>query len=459
MEEPLGQEIYSVSRLNQDVKNLLEQAFPLIWVEGEISNLARPQSGHFYFTLKDSAAQVRCALFRNRASRLRFSPENGAQVRLHARLGLYAPRGEYQLIAEHMEPAGDGALQRAFEALKARLSAEGLFDPALKKSLPDLPQRIGVVTSATGAAIRDILSVLKRRFPALPVLIYPVRVQGEGAADDIASAIARADQRAEVDVLIVTRGGGSLEDLQAFNDEQVARAVVACSQPVISAVGHEVDVSICDFVADQRAATPSAAAELISPDAQSIQQVLIAQRSRLGQSLQRQWNERRNQITRLSERLSAQHPGRRLHDRAQRLDELERRLSHASNARLRHQSIRVDGLFRALQASNPARNIEQHKIHNATLAQRLASAVVERLTHHRARVQENARALEAVSPLATVHRGYAIVRRLTDGRILSDAQNTARGELLKTQLGHGELITRVESIESLEPMDPSNSST
>lgn len=446
MDDPSNHEIYTVSRLNEDVRVLLEQAFASVWVEGEISNLAQPRSGHVYFSLKDEQAQVRCALFRNRALRLRFQPENGAQVRIRARIGLYAPRGEYQLIAEHMEPAGDGALQRAFEALKAKLSAEGLFDSQRHQPLPSLPKRIGVITSPTGAAIRDFTSVLKRRFPALPVLIYPVAVQGSEAAGDIVDAINLAAQRAEVDVLVITRGGGSLEDLQAFNDERVARAIAACPLPMVSAVGHEVDISIADWVADQRAATPSAAAELLSPDGRAIEQALTSQQSRLFQRLSRRLDETKRQIDTLAQRLATQHPGRQLRDRAQRLDELEQRLIYAAQRRLAVQQQSLQGLSQRLFAANPQRAIQQWQIHCVTQAQRLRSAWDERLALSRARLQENARALEAISPLATLERGYAIVERIDSGDILRRADAAQPGEQLRTRLGHGELISRVESI-------------
>lgn len=446
MDDPLINEIYSVTRLNEDVRTLLEQAFALVWVEGEISNLAQPRSGHMYFSLKDAQAQVRCALFKNRALRLRFTPENGAQVRIRARIGLYAPRGEYQLIAEHMEAAGDGALQRAFEALKTQLSAEGLFAPERRRPLPKLAKRIGVITSPTGAAIRDFTSVLKRRFPALPVLIYPVAVQGTGAAAQIAEAIARAQQRAEVDVLVITRGGGSLEDLQAFNDERVARAIDACQLPIVSAVGHEVDVSIADFVADQRAATPSAAAELLSPDMRAIQQALGTQRSRLTQRLNHTLSQTHQHIERLAQRLAAQHPGRQLRERAQRLDELEQRLIYATQNRLNAPQRTLQTLHQRLNAANPQRSIKQWEVRRATLAQRLHSGWDERIARYRARLQENARALEAVSPLATLQRGYAIVERLADGQIVRQADAIAPGEHLRTKLGRGEVISQVESI-------------
>jgi len=259
-------DVYTVSRLNQTARQLLEQGLPRIWLEGELSNLSRPSSGHLYFTLKDSRAQIRGAMFRNRNQLLRFRPQEGMQMLVRCRISLYEPRGDYQLIAESMEEAGDGALQRAFEELKRKLDLEGLLRAEHKQPLPLLPRRIGVVTSPSGAAIRDVLSVLKRRFPAIPVMVYPVPVQGKEAGREIAAMLHRAGERRECDVLILTRGGGSLEDLWAFNEEVVARAIHDCPVPVISAVGHEVDFTIADFVADQRAPTPSAAAELASPD-------------------------------------------------------------------------------------------------------------------------------------------------------------------------------------------------
>ena len=440
-------EVYSVSRLNQEVRGLLEQAFPLIWVEGEISNLAQPRSGHVYFTLKDAEAQVRCALFRNRALRLRFSPENGARVRIRARIGLYAPRGEYQLIAEHMEPAGDGDLQQAFEALKRRLGAEGLFETARKRPLPALPRQLGIVTSPTGAAIRDILSVLSRRFPALPVLIYPVAVQGAAAAQDIATTLALANQRRDVDVLVVSRGGGSLEDLQAFNEEAVARAIATSAIPVVSAVGHEVDITIADLVADHRAPTPSAAAEQLSPDGSALVQTFQQLRRRLIEGHRRLRDQRRERLDRVSRRLEAQHPGRRLQERSQRLDELELRLTRALRQRLDARALGVTNLAQRLRTANPGRAVAQHRSHCQTLTTRLAIAMRAGLTQRRGRLQENARALEAVSPLATLERGYAIVRHGDDGRILRDAGELAVGDSIQARLGQGTLDAKVTSIQ------------
>ena len=281
---PDQRDIFTISRLNSEVRAVLEGSFPLVWVEGEISNIASPRSGHLYFSLKDAHAQVRCALFRPKRQLLRFEPSNGAQVLARARIGFYEPRGDFQLIIEHLEPAGAGSAQREFEALKQRLQSEGLFDNERKQPLPAFPQRLGVVTSPSGAAIRDVIKVLRRRAPHIPVTIFPAQVQGKGAAEELLQALEIALQRADCDVLLLTRGGGSVEDLAAFNDERLARAVAAAGIPIVSAVGHEIDFTITDFVADRRAPTPSAAAELISPDAAALLQTIdkLSQRIKSG---------------------------------------------------------------------------------------------------------------------------------------------------------------------------------
>ncbi|PWG63852.1 exodeoxyribonuclease VII large subunit [Sediminicurvatus halobius] len=445
---PISAEVYSVSRLAEEVRLLLDGAFPLLWVEGEISNLARPRSGHVYFTLKDERAQVRCALFRNRAQRLRFQPGHGERVLVRARVSLYVPRGDFQLIVEHMEPAGHGALQRAFEALKARLDAEGLFAVEHKRALPALPRRLGVITSPTGAALRDVLTVLRRRFPALPVLIYPVPVQGEGAAEAIAAAIRRAGERAEVDALLITRGGGSLEDLWAFNEEVVARAIHACPLPVVSAVGHEVDVSIADLVADQRAPTPSAAAELLSPDGEAWARQLEGTAQRLARAQQRRLGDTRQRLETLARRLQAQHPGRRLQERAQRLDEIEQRLAHALRQRLAGAEARLGHAQERLLALSPRQRIARLDEHTLALRRRLAAAVQRDLERRGARLGASARALEAVSPLATLGRGYAIVRRAEDDAILRRAGDVSIGEEVRALLHEGSLRCRVEGHEA-----------
>ncbi|MBK1735149.1 exodeoxyribonuclease VII large subunit [Halorhodospira abdelmalekii] len=405
--------VYTPSQLTTEVREMLELALPTLCIEGEISNLSRPASGHLYFSLKDARAQVRCALFRGRSLRLSFQPRDGDLVRAYAKASLYPARGDFQLIVEHLEEAGEGALRRAFEALKQRLAAAGLFDAAAKRPLPRLPQRLGVITSPSGAAIRDVLSVLERRFPSLPVLIYPVAVQGEGAAAQIAAALELAGRRREVDLLLLTRGGGSLEDLWPFNEEIVAHAIRACPLPVISAVGHEVDLTISDLAADLRAPTPSAAAETLSPDRGAYMAGLAEHRRRLHSALTRTLQRREERLLTLTRRLTAQHPGRRLRDRAQRLDELE--------ARLR-------------------RGIEQRL---GTSRQRLSAA---------------ARALHTVSPLATLERGYAVIQR-TDGCILRRADEATPGALVHARLGSGRLDCRIEKIydepePALAPLSP-----
>ncbi len=447
MEDPTpSRDVYTVSRLNREVRSLLEGSLPLLWIEGEISNLARPSSGHIYFSLKDSAAQVRCALFRNRGLRLRFRPRDGLQVLLRARVSLYEGRGEFQLIVEHMEEAGEGALRRAYDELKAKLQAEGLFDAAHKRALPAMPRRIGVITSPTGAAIRDILTVLRRRFPAIPVLIYPVPVQGEGAAEKIAATLRLADRRRDCDVLLLSRGGGSLEDLWAFNEEVVARAIHDCSLPVVTGIGHEVDFTIADFVSDQRAPTPSAAAELLSPDQdewlQSLSglhnRLLHQTRNRLQQLAQRlQWTERR---------LNQQHPGVRLRQQAQHLDELEQRLHRAYTAGMNARHADVRHLSARLHQHTPAHRLQQ--VHNRweTLTRRLEAAVNRRLERSRQQLTATGRALDALSPLATLERGYAIVRRCRDGVIVRDAGQTKTGEQVEASLAHGVLVCSIDEI-------------
>ncbi|MGM0593901.1 MAG: exodeoxyribonuclease VII large subunit [Pseudomonadota bacterium] len=441
-------EIYSVSRLNREARAVLEGSFPLLWVEGEISNLARPRSGHIYFSLKDEFAQVRCAMFRMRAINLPFRAENGMQVVARVRVGLYEPRGDYQLVVDHMEESGDGALRRAFEALKSRLEQEGLFAQERKRPLPAMPRRIGVVTSPSGAAIRDILTVLKRRFPAIPVVIYPVAVQGEGAANDIAGMIRLAAERAECDVLIVGRGGGSLEDLWAFNEESLAHAIHDSPIPVVSAVGHEVDVTIADFVADARAATPSAAAELLSPDREAWLQRLQQLERRLQRQIGLQLQQRRQRLQWLVKRLK--HPGRRLQEHAQRLDELELRMGRAVAHQLRHKAGRLETLQARLVRHNPAQRLAQLQQRRRDLSERLRRAMQQQLEREQQRLAGQVRALETVSPLATLSRGYAIVSDAESGAVIQRSDEVNIGDTVHARLHRGGLRCRVEEIEDEE---------
>lgn len=443
-----SQEAYTVSRLNREARALLEGSFPLLWVEGEISNLARPRSGHLYFTLKDEFAQVRCAMFRMRASHLAFSPRDGTKVLARVRVGLYENRGDFQLAVDHMEEAGDGTLRRAFDELKQRLQQEGLFEEKRKRPLPSLPQTIGVVTSPSGAAIHDILTVLKRRFPAIRVVIYPVAVQGTGSGREVAEAIQLAGQRAECEVLIVARGGGSLEDLWAFNEEEVARAIYQSSIPVISAIGHETDTSIADFVADVRAATPSAAAELISPDASQLLIRVSAFQHRLLQTMRQHQQQARQRLEGLQQRL--RHPGQRLQQIAQRLDELEWRMSNGQRNLLRHCQARLSSLLSRLQRHAPQAQLQRLQARQQSLQARLQHAMHERVLQAQNRLGLQVRTLEAVSPLATLHRGYAIITDEADGTLIEQSRQIKPGAQVRAKLAQGELLCRVEETIDVE---------
>ncbi len=442
--------ILTPSTLNRLVRGLLEDALPLVWIEGELSNVARPASGHLYFTLKDSAAQVRCAMFRPKSAALRFKPVDGMQVLLRARVGLYEPRGEFQLVAEHMEPAGEGALQREFERLKAQLGAEGLFDETRKRPLPRYPRRIGVITSATGAAIRDVLSVLARRWPLTEVDVLPVPVQGREAPPAIVAMLKKASRAARFDVLLVTRGGGSLEDLWAFNDEAVARAIHACAVPVVSAVGHEVDFSIADFVADLRAPTPSAAAELLVPDAQTTLRHLRQLQQRLATLEQRRLQALSQRVDHLQARLQAQRPQARLARDRERLAHLQHRLLAVLRERRQGERARLDRLHARLLARHPQQRLTLLQQRLATQSQRLRQAIVRTLERERQALTQVARTLHAVSPLATLERGYAILFDET-GKVVRSALNVEPGSALHARLADGELALRVEQREIPKP--------
>ena len=438
-------DIYSVSRLNREVRGVLTDHFSTVWVEGELSNLARPSSGHIYFTLKDSGAQVRCAMFRMQRRTLGFSPEEGDQVLVRAQVSLYEPRGDYQLIVERMEESGDGALRRAFEALKQQLFEEGLFDADHKQPIPPLPRQIGVITSPSGAAIHDILTVLKRRFPALPVIVYPVPVQGEEAKIRIARTIAAADRRQECDVLILARGGGSLEDLWAFNEEMVARAIHECTTPIVTGIGHEIDVTIADFVADLRAATPSAAAEAVSPDQSEWLAQLNGQMLRLQRCMTLRLEQERRTVGWLSKRLQQVHPGQRLQQQAQRLDELEQRLRHGIAARLQQQAARHGTQAARLRSNNPIHRLQTLQARQRLLWQRLQESLNRCLEQRRHQLTELSRALDTVSPLATLSRGYAIISRCDDRSIVRSYQQAQPGDEVEARLAEGHLICRIEA--------------
>lgn len=436
-------DLLTVSQLNRRAKQLLETHMPLLWVEGELSNVSQPSSGHWYFTLKDDQAQVRCAMFRNRNMLVRFMPQQGQQVILRARVSLYEGRGDYQLIAEHMEEAGSGALQRAFDELKIKLAAEGLFDEAFKQPLPALPRHIAVITSPTGAAIRDILSVLKRRFPAIPVTVIPVAVQGKESAPQIVRAIELANRARLFDVVILARGGGSLEDLWPFNEETVARAIFASELPIVSAVGHEVDFSIADFVADLRAPTPSAAAELLTPNAEDWLETFVGYEVLLEQAIKRQLQTARQTLYWLRTRL--RHPGERLQQQAQRLDGLELRLVRAVDRQLLHYHTRLNTLVLRQKPLQPSLRLQRL---NQQLAQAYKSLLKNTQRHvqtQQQRLGEAVRLLQTVSPLNTLQRGYAI---MTDEqqRVITSSTQLTPGDTVNTRLAQGELHCRVEKV-------------
>lgn len=438
--------ILTVSQLNRATSQLLSEHFLSVLVEGEISNLSIPSSGHFYFTLKDANAQVRCAMFRSQQRRLSFKPDNGQQVIIRAQVSLYEPRGDYQLIVDHVEEAGDGALRRAFDALKQKLANEGLFDAAYKKSFPPLPHCIGIITSPTGAAIHDILTVLKRRFPAVPVIIYPVAVQGENAKHDIANAITAANQLQLCDVLIVGRGGGSLEDLWAFNEEVVARAIFASDIPIIAAIGHETDFTIADFVADLRAPTPSAAAEHATPDYQQWLARFLQLELRLQQHIQRHLNQQRQTLTWLDKRLTQQHPGQKLARNTQRMDELEGRLNLAILSRLKRNSAELGTKTATLRQFNPVTTINNYRQHLYYLNKQLLTLCQLNFQSCNHRLRNASQTLHAVSPLATLNRGYSLTIKPESGEVITSFDQLTPGDIIETRLAKGRLSSQIRHI-------------
>ena len=438
-------EIFTISQLNAQARMLLERGLGSVWLEGEISNLARPASGHWYFSLKDESAQVRCAMFRSRSMLVRFPVKDGARVLARGRVSLYEARGEFQVVVEHLEEAGEGALRRRFEELKKKLLAEGLFEAEQKQPLPTLPRRIGVITSPTGAALRDILHILQRRFPAVPVLIYPVAVQGEAAPREIVQALQVADARRDCDVLILARGGGSLEDLMAFNDESVARAIYACGIPVISGVGHETDVTIADFVADERAPTPSGAAERAVPDSAQYLRALSALERGLAQSIRRKLLSLRQSLAHSERALGHLSPRARLLQHAQRLDELEQRLQRAVSARLERARVRLANAEALLGRSSPVRRLAPLKQRLEAAQRRVPVAMQRRLQAARERFERSLRTLNAVSPLATLDRGYAIVT--DDGsHVVTDASSLMPGSSIEARLARGSVRATVTDV-------------
>ncbi len=442
---PISRDIFTVSRLNIEVKAALEGSFPLLWVTGEISNLATPRSGHLYFTLKESGAQVRCAMFRSRRNLSRFQAKDGMQVIVRARVTLYEPRGDYQLIIDHMEQAGEGLLRQQIEQLKQKLDLEGLFSSDHKQPLPLFPQRIGVITSASGAAVHDVLTVLQRRCPAIPVIVYPVAVQGENAAAEIIDMLRIAEQRQECDLLILTRGGGSLEDLMAFNDEQLVREIYRLSIPLISAIGHEIDTSLSDHVADRRAPTPSAAAELASPDCRELNRKTDSLAGQIMRIQQNQLMQLAQRIDELSIRLTQQHPGSRLQDQQRQLQTLQLRLQKSMRHRVEILQSSHKNLLLRLIGHSPIQQLRHSRQRLDNLGARLQQRMQERLQHSNQQLGGITRELNAISPLATLERGYAIT---LDSRnsVVTDAGLLSIDDQVTIRLAKGELGCRVEEV-------------
>ncbi len=430
-------DILTPSQLNTLARDLLEGSFPAIWVEAELGSVARPASGHLYFTLKDARAQLRAAMFRMKAQALRFVPREGMRVLVRGRVTLYDARGEYQMVLDHMEEAGEGALRRAFEELKARLQAEGLFDETRKRALPAHVQRLAVITSPTGAAVRDVLSVLARRFPLLEVELLPTLVQGASAAAQITRLLQAADASGRYDVILLTRGGGSLEDLWAFNDEALARAIAASLTPVVSAVGHETDFSLSDFAADLRAPTPSVAAELLVPDQQDLVRRLRRDAARLVQLQRHALGQAMQQADRLLLRLNALSPQARLQALRQRHAELGRRLHAASQQQQQHRQARLRHAAAVLRGHHPQRQLDALGQRLQAVGNRPLAAVQRQLQREHLRLRGLARSMEAVSPLATVARGYSIVTRLDDGALVRSVGDVKPGDALQAQVSDG----------------------
>jgi len=420
LEPPGSRTIYAVSELNELLRALVEDALPGVWVQGEISNLAKPASGHWYFTLKDERASLRCAMFRNANYLIRPAPRDGDAVLVRGRPSIYPARGELQLIVDHLEPAGTGALLRAFEELKTRLAAEGLFDAALKRPIPELPRHIGLITSGTGAAVHDVLTALERRWPLAQVSLFPVPVQGAEAPPAIVAALAALPRLAPVDVILLVRGGGSIEDLWAFNDERVARAIRACTVPVVSGVGHEIDTTIADYVADLRAPTPTAAAELVTPDIQEWAEHLDSQEQRLLRAWSATSEQARQALLRLAQRLRTQAPERRLQDRAQRLDELDQRLRAGLERGLKQRRLMLGAQGARLRSLRPEPVLRAARNALEERGQRLQRAARAALETPLRRLTQAESLLLSLAPQRVLQRGYAIARA-ADGSLLTRA--------------------------------------
>ncbi|NHI00675.1 exodeoxyribonuclease VII large subunit [Oceanimonas sp. MB9] len=436
--------IYTVSRLNRHARLLLEGDMGAVWLTGEISNLVMPASGHWYFSLKDNQSQLRCAMFRGNNRSVGFRPKNGDQVLIFGKVTLYEPRGDFQLVAQTLAPAGEGLLKQQFEALKQALAAEGLFAAERKRPLPAHPTRIGIISSPTGAAVHDILTVLARRAPQLEVILYPSQVQGEGAVPQLIHALSEANRRNETDLLLLARGGGSLEDLWCFNDERLVRAIAASHLPVVSAVGHEVDVSLSDLVADLRAPTPSAAAELISQDGGVQRRQWQQGGQRLEQAMLRWLADRHNRLQQWQHRLERQHPRQRLQQQSQQLDQLQLRLERAMSRRLEQAQQRTEQATLRLTHQHPGQRLVYSAERLNTLEQRLHRALSAKLNRLEHKLALAGSRLHAMSPLATLSRGYSIT--LHNNSVITNAGQLKENDVITTRLAQGEVVSRVEGV-------------
>lgn len=438
------QVVYQVGDLVNEMRRLMEASYPEVWIEGELSSLSKPASGHLYFSLKDEQSQIRCAMFKGRASVNRYQPKAGDLVRVRAKISVYPARGDLQCIVQYMEDAGEGVLQRRFEELKHKLNAEGLFSSEHKLLIPSMPQRIGLITSPSGAAINDILTTLKRRSPSIPVTVYPAVVQGAEAPRALIAAINDAVQHQRVDVLILSRGGGSLEDLWCFNDESLARAIFDCPIPVVSAVGHEVDVTISDLVADLRAPTPTAAAELLSPDHSKLDEQIKLNSRRLYSSTQRYLERQAQRVDMLSQRLV--HPRKALHDNLQRLNQLNRQLNRAASETVVGHRRDLGITLQRLRRQLPTDRLNRNKDTLQQLSRRLLQEQKRTLSDHQKLTVSLGKQLDSVSPLSTLGRGFAIARD-ADNTILRTSAAVSIGDSVSVELSQGQLHCRIEDVE------------
>lgn len=431
---------FTVSELNRQIQQLLEASLPSILVEGEISNLARPASGHWYFSLKDDRAQIRCAMFKGKNMAVKFKPKDGDMVKLRARVTFYGARGDCQLMVESMEAAGEGALQAAFERLKNQLQAEGLFDPKHKKPLPTRPERVAIITSSKGAAVRDMVIAFKRRFPLTELTILPTLVQGSGAATNIRQQLERADVSGHFDAIIVGRGGGSLEDLWSFNDETLARAIFNAQTPVVSAVGHEVDFTIADFVADVRAATPTAAAELLSPDIRNLQQKITHFEHLFTRRFEQTLQQHQQRLDFLIRRI--RHPKERIEQQQQRLTQAKNGLQRALFTQLEQRQVRQQYLAQRLAAATPQKTIQAKQERISALEQRLRQALSHSVARKQDRFASLAEKLNLVSPLNTLSRGYAIASK--DQQVIRSVDEVSSGDAIQVRVKDGVLDCEVK---------------